>query len=142
MNREELAREALERAEGSRSVANYAAILEAFMKRGIPEGDIIPRVNVLTYHAWRAKGRQVRRGEKGVPVVTWVPMRTKDETPAPATETEAQREARRNNRPMRPKTAYVFHVSQTDPISTGAAGVARIAHVMTAPDSQWQGLTS
>jgi hypothetical protein len=33
---------------------------------------------VFTYHAWRALGRQVRRGEHGVKVVTFVTVADKD----------------------------------------------------------------
>ena len=35
-----------------------------------PEADIKPHENVLTYHAWRARGRQVRRGEPAGEVLT------------------------------------------------------------------------
>ena len=40
--------------------------------------DILPRENVFTYHAWRALGRQVRRGEHGVKVTTWIPTERKE----------------------------------------------------------------
>lgn len=107
--RAEVAAEALARAQGGLSVANYAAILEGFVARGIPMHEIRPRENVLTYHAWRALGRQVRRGEHGVRVLTWIPMTCKDETTG-----EAKPIGRR------PRAAVVFHESQTDPIG-GAA---------------------
>jgi hypothetical protein len=42
---------------------NYGAIFQGFMEKGIPESEILPRENVFTYHAWRALGRQVRRGQ-------------------------------------------------------------------------------
>lgn len=49
---------------------NDARAIEAFESAGY--ANPIPRVNILTYKAWRAVGRQVRKGEKGVkvPVVT------------------------------------------------------------------------
>lgn len=99
----ERAQEALDRAQGSNSLSNLPAIYAAFEARGI--SDIQPRVNVLTFHAWRALGRTVRRGEKGVRVVTWVPMTKKTESGESA--------------PIgkRPKAAYVFHVSQTDALT-------------------------
>jgi hypothetical protein len=96
---EQQQRDSLDRAENGESMANYPAIYEGFAAKGIPEADIQPRVNVFTYKAWRAKGRQVRRGEKAVKVVTWIPS---DDTP--------------KSRAF-PKTAFVFHVSQTDPIA-------------------------
>jgi len=93
---------ALGRARGSLSVSNYPAILQGFMDKGIPEADILPRENVFTFDAWRALGRFVRRGEHGVRILTWVPMTKKD----PDGE----------EKPIgrRPKSAVVFHVSQTD----------------------------
>lgn len=51
--------EALQRARGGAVGRNDVVIFQAFMARGIPQHDIVPRVNVLTYHAWKALGRQV-----------------------------------------------------------------------------------
>ena len=97
--------EALTRATTSASVSNYAPIFDGFMAKGIPEGQILPRENVFTFHAWRALGRTVRRGEHGVRVTTWVPMTRKD--PETGDSTPIGR---------RPKGTTVFHVSQTDPL--------------------------
>lgn len=72
--------EALARAEGGRSFANYVPIFEGFTAKGIPLAEIEPRVNVLTYHAWQAKGRQVRKGEHGVRISTFVPFTPKGPT--------------------------------------------------------------
>ena len=52
--------EALSRAQSGQSLTNFPTILEGFMARGIAEAEILPRVNVFTYRAWKAKGRQVR----------------------------------------------------------------------------------
>ena len=71
--------------------------------QGIPELEIIPRENVFTYHAWRAKGRQVRKGEHGVKITTYIPVPEKRNDAG-----ELTREAGR-----RPKLATVFHISQT-----------------------------
>ena len=102
--REKLQQASLGRAVSGQSCANYPAIFAGFMARGIPEGEIKPRVNVFTFNAWKAKGPQVRRGEKSVSVTTWISMRPKAGDP--------------DGKPgRRPKTAYVFHVSQTDPTS-------------------------
>lgn len=51
LKREELQAEALSRARNGQSLSNYSAIINGFIARGIPEGEIEPRVNVLTYHA-------------------------------------------------------------------------------------------
>src|SRR3990172_141928 len=81
----EIARESLSRAENGQSLTNLPAIYQGFLDRGIPEADILPRENVLTYHAWRAKGRQVRRGEHGGRVTTWIPLEVKDADGNPET---------------------------------------------------------
>jgi hypothetical protein len=105
--------EALDRAIGNQSTANWGAIFAGFTAKGIPETDIRPRENVFTYHAWRALGRQVRRGEHGVKVTTWVPAQGKEETDSDTGEKKEGRGFRVC------KYATVFHVSQTDPIQPG-----------------------
>src|SRR6516165_3937480 len=78
--REEMQQEALSRAISGQALTNWGAIFAGFTAKGIAESDIRPRENVFTYHAWRALGRQVRRGEHGVKVVTFVPGRGSDRT--------------------------------------------------------------
>ena len=112
-SRQELQEEALSRAVGGQSCSNWAPIFAGFTAKGIPESDIRPRENVFTYHAWRALGRQVRRGEHGVKVMTYVPMTKKDDATGEKKEIGRQ-----------PRTATVFHVSQTDPIDAAKAGAA------------------
>ena len=87
--------EALKRATTNASTANFQAIFEGFAEKGIKAYDILPRENVLTFQAWKAKGRSVQKGEKGVKVLTWI----KNEKTGK----------------MFPKTTTVFHVSQTKP---------------------------
>ncbi len=106
--------EALGRVIGGQSFANWPAIIHGFTAKGIPEADIRPRENVFTYHAWRALGRQVRRGEHGVKVTTFVPMDKKTGEIDPATGEEKKVKLGR-----RAWTATVFHVSQTDPVVDG-----------------------
>jgi antirestriction factor ArdC-like protein len=101
--------EALSRATTGQSLANYPTIYCGFMAKGIPESDIKPRENVLTYNAWRALGRQVRRGEHGVKVLTFIDCQRTDE------QTGELRERFR-----RPSSTTVFHISQTDEIQGGA----------------------
>jgi hypothetical protein len=89
---------ALERATGSNSSMNYDRIIAGFQSKGINAEDIHPRVNILTLHAWNAKGRRVKRYETGVKILTWVTMKAKDGTEY-----------------KRPKNVAVFHISQTEP---------------------------
>ena len=69
-NRMSIAQEALQRAVQSPSMANYPAIFAGFMAKGIPEADIHPRENVFSFHAWKALGRSVKKGEHGVRITT------------------------------------------------------------------------
>jgi hypothetical protein len=61
--------------------------------------DPVARVNILTYRAWQALGRQVTKGQKGVKV------------PVFGTTTDAEGETRRYCR-----TVALFHIDQTQPI--------------------------
>jgi hypothetical protein len=101
--------EALSRATSGVSVANYPTIYCGFIAKGVPESEIKPRENVFTYNAWRALGRQVRRGEHGVKVLTFVECQKRDD------QTGELRERFR-----RPFATTVFHISQTDEIPGGA----------------------
>ena len=101
--------EALTNARSGQSVMNYAAIFSGFMAKGIAETDIKPRENVFTFHAWKALGRSVRKGEHGVKVCTWIPMTKKDDNG------EAHDIGRK------PRMTTVFHISQTDPIGDAPA---------------------
>jgi antirestriction protein ArdC len=108
MTKQERFGEALFRARASLSTMNYRTIIDGFMAKGIPAGDIEPRENVLTYDAWRAIGRQVCRGEKGVKVLTWIPT----------TKTVEDKETgeKKQLAGKRPWATTVFHVTQTKPI--------------------------
>ena len=104
MNKQEICSQALANACSNRSLMNYAGIFEGFMAKGIPESQILPRENVFTYNAWLALGRQVRKGEHGVKVVTFITCADKK---------EEQKDGRTHNY-RRPWTTTVFHVTQTD----------------------------
>jgi hypothetical protein len=106
MRTAEIRTEALRRATDGQSLANYPAIILGFTAKGIPEADILPRINVLTFEAWKAVGRHVRKGEHGVRIVTVITTEKKDDQ---GNVTEAQR---------RPWHTTVFHISQTDPEGT------------------------
>jgi antirestriction protein ArdC len=87
------------------------------MAKGIPEHEIRPRENVFTYHAWRALGRQVRRGEHGVKVVTFVTSKGKEDKDGVATNDLDGTDKPKIGGARRPWMATVFHISQTDPIA-------------------------
>ncbi len=99
--------EAYGRAIGGKPNANYVAIIQGFMAKGLAMEDIEPRVNVFTYNAWKHLGRQVRRGEHSVRVITFVPIEDK---------TDPKTGEVRRKGASRPRSATVFHVSQTDEI--------------------------
>jgi len=92
--------EALARAAGGLSTANYAAILDGFAERGIYDAE--PRANVFTYNAWQELGRQVQKGQKGVKIHTWIACKSKPDA-------NGERESYK-----RRKTVAVFHISQTE----------------------------
>jgi antirestriction protein ArdC len=85
-------------------MVNYPAVIAGFMEKGVPETDIRPRENVFTFHAWLALGRHVRKGEHGVRILTWIPIGEKRDEAGNVTHKAGKR----------PKTAVVFHVSQTE----------------------------
>ena len=97
--------EALGRAVNGTTLSNYPAIFEGFMQKGIPEDQIQPRVNVFTFHAWKALGRSVKKGEHGVKVVTWILANGKQTEDGSEAESKGFRFCR---------TTAVFHVSQTE----------------------------
>lgn len=78
---------------------NDMAVIAAFAAKGYDPARIEPRVNVLTYKAWRAKGRQVMRGEKATKITIWIPVKRED--------------GKRDG--MIPRSAAVFHIDQTKP---------------------------
>ena len=99
--------EALSRAITGQSWSNFPAIIQGFKTRGIPEENILPRENVFTYAAWKALGRQVRKGEHGIKIHTFIPI-TKE------VEKDGEKEVKTYSRP---RTTTVFHVSQTEAVS-------------------------
>ena len=109
MTKQEQNAQALSNAVSNHSIMNYVPIFQGFAARGIPESEIKPRENVFTYKAWLALGRQVRKGEHGVKVVTFVPMSKTD-----------KKTSERKLIGRRPWTTTVFHVSQTEPMELDA----------------------
>lgn len=108
MNREQIAAEALSKARTGQSFANYPAIVTGFMAKGLPAKEIKPRENVFTFHAWRALGRRVIKGEHGVKVYTYIPCSSEVTDPETGvTHTDDY---------SRPWVTTVFHISQTEEI--------------------------
>jgi len=112
MTQQAIQQEALSRAVGGLTMSNYPSIYQGFMAKGIPEGEIKPRENIFTFHAWKALGRQVRKGEHGVKIATFREV----------TKTERNQETGEEEKKSfrSPWFTTVFHVSQTDAI-TGKA---------------------
>ena len=100
----EIQTQALSNARNNQALTNYPAIFSGFLDKGIAEAEILPRVNVFTFHAWKALGRSVRKGEHGVKVCTFVPIAAKVD----ATTGIVVRSAGRA-----PRMTTVFHISQT-----------------------------
>ena len=65
--------DALARIQSRVSQNDFAAIMQ-FAGCGIHPNDITPRVNVLTFKAWKALGRRVAKGATGQKVTVWVPV--------------------------------------------------------------------
>lgn len=102
--RKQFQQQALSRAQSNLSFANYPAIIEGFLAMGIPLEEIKPRENVLSYAAWRALNRTVKKGEHGVKVTTWIDCERKEKQPDGSDKKVPAK---------RCTSATVFHVSQT-----------------------------
>lgn len=72
---------------------NDLLVVAAFEERGI---EATPRVDVFTYNAWLAKGRRVKKGEKGVKIFTFIEKKDGSKTP---------------------RSVTVFHLSQTETLA-------------------------
>lgn len=98
IEKQEVAMQSLKRIQESTSEANVPFVIAAFANRGIAVEDIKPKENVLTFNAWKALGRYVKKGEKGVKITT---MREEKDDKGTVTR-------------RYPMTACVFHLSQTE----------------------------
>lgn len=123
MSRADAGAQSLRNAVCGTSLANLPAIFRGFEEMGIPADDVKPRENVFTYNAWRALGRQVRKGVHGVKVLTWIEGKSAagagDGAPAGEAGQDQGEGGARGFRFSR--TTTVFHLSQTDPIAQPAA---------------------
>jgi N-terminal domain of anti-restriction factor ArdC len=107
MTKNEMQAEALANARNGQTMTNYPAIFAGFIEKGIAEADIKPRENVFTFHAWKALGRSVKKGEHGVRVMTFIDCAGRERDPSSGEEKETSY--------RRPHTTTVFHISQTEP---------------------------
>ena len=101
--------EALNRAQSGSSEKNEMIAELWATDAGYPSPQA--RVNILTYAAWRALGRQVRKGEHGCKLETWIPCGPE---PAP---NERDENGKLKRRAMRRKLTTVFHEAQTDAVA-------------------------
>ncbi|MGG5276356.1 ArdC family protein [Pseudomonas syringae pv. coryli] len=118
LSREEIQKQALANALADKSDANYETIIEGFIEKGIDPDEVIPRVNVFTYNAWLQLGRQVRKGESGVRIVSMAPVKPRkgeDASEKPAVGEDGKSR-------MRAVPATVFHISQTDSVEVCGHG--------------------
>lgn len=99
VNLTESPEQALARIQSMGFSKNDGRVIMAFVDADVPPTDIEPRVNVLTFKAWKAKGRQVAKGAMSVRVTVWIKKDSKG--------TED------GKRKMFPKTTSLFHASQT-----------------------------
>jgi len=94
---QESPQEALARIRAGHAPHNENEVVLHYMAQGIPESDIKPRENCLTYKAWTAEGRQVMKGQHGCKLITFATREDQD-----TGETE-----------RRMFRTTVFHISQT-----------------------------
>lgn len=104
----ETPQEALSRIQSRGFGKNDALVIMAFSDAGVPPEQIDPRHNVLTFHAWKALGRRVAKGATSVRVTTWIAVKGKRDESSDESDGE-----KKGGGGMRPKTAFLFHESQT-----------------------------
>ena len=75
------------------SIANFETVIKGFIEKGIKPEEIKPKENVFTYKAWKELRMQVKKGEHGVKVLTWITKENGDKFA---------------------KNSTVFHVSQVE----------------------------
>jgi hypothetical protein len=92
--------DALNRAENPRNLINIQTVFEAASAKGI--ADAMPGENVLTFNAWKAKGRVVKKGEKALAMLPV--FYSRDVRDPSSGDVQTQKHAGR---------AAVFHISQT-----------------------------
>ena len=116
-NKTQQNKESLDRARSGKSKYNYGTIKDGFVSKGIELSDIKPRKNVLTYAAWNALGRHVKKGEHGVKVLSIYESQVSDP------DSGETYNVKKGARPT------VFHISQTESTKERDARIAAIKAV-------------
>jgi len=93
--------QALKRIQSTMSKNDIAVVLQ-FADCGIHPDEIDPRENVLTFRAWKAKGRRVAKGAISQRITVWIPKSKKKGD-----------DSKESKGSCYPKTTSVFHISQT-----------------------------
>ena len=108
MTQTEIQTQALGRAQSGQSMANYADIIMGFRQKGITDDEIRPRENIFTFHAWKALGRKVKKGEHGVKIFTYAHTQriVKNDDGTEHVEHDSM-----------PWHTTVFHISQTEEVA-------------------------
>ena len=129
--RQHMQQESLNRARSTRPGQNWASVIRALTDKGIDFADIIPGENVLTFNAWKALGRSVKKGEHGVRIPVFV-------SGSSTTETTNEQTTNRRSTSRKIFSAVVFHISQTQqsPRTTPAVTPTAIAPQTTPAASQ------
>lgn len=94
--------------------SNYLPVIAEFTARGIPEQDILPKENVFTFNAWKALGRYVRKGEKGVKIAVWKQVNGKKSEPQFDENEKLISPNEKDANGLYCAGATVFHISQTE----------------------------
>lgn len=95
---------ALQRIAGGFS-GNDVAVVMIFASLGVDPDEILPRENVLTFKAWKAKGRKIAKGVNSISVPVYIPAKGKQ---------EAEGDDEKPGSMMK-RRARLFHESQTIP---------------------------
>lgn len=86
-----------------------------FAAKGYPVETIIPRVTLLTFNAWKAYGRHVRKAEKGTAVTVWRPLSRKDDAGNSVPVMRRAGDGSATDSPVLfAATSHLFHIAQTD----------------------------
>ncbi len=109
--KDEIQTTALKNAVTGQSLTNYKAIFEGFADMGIDPAEIVPRENVFTFNAWKALGRVVKKGQHGVKVFTFIECDKKQDEAGEFPKIPVKK----------CKQTTVFHISQTELLTVGAA---------------------
>ena len=95
---------------------NFLQVLTECAARGYSEP--IPGENVLTFNAWKALGRRVKKGEKGIQIHVIVEREATEAEQMPHSDLGmlAAFNGIKQTTVKKTVTSYVFHICQTEPV--------------------------